>query len=286
MTAAKRSSSARTGASKPANKTPVWKQALLWVGLLGAVAACTLGSLFGSDSDTAVPAPAADERAGTVPLLVRAADSQGICYGWRLGEGYGVEPVDVGSNLGAGVAVAQNPTCPRWLQVEAQIHYTSASSESEDSAAVRVTGSPDVSAASLSGVRQGLERLGLTEDVFVDDPGWAVTRAAVMLPLLAAEAGLADPAPTPSAAASAPPLPAAGNDFLRDRWGWLLAAFGLLLVTALLLTVGVVQRRRTTAPGRGAAPDAPSRSGRKLRGAAPGQRAGAGTAGPRTRGPA
>nr|WP_246158102.1 hypothetical protein [Micromonospora palomenae] len=67
----------------------------------------------------------------------------------------------------------------------------------------------------------------------------------MMLPLLAVEAGLVEPAATPAAAGAAPsPLPAGGSDLWRDRWGYLLAAVGLLLVTALLVTVGLVQRRR------------------------------------------
>ncbi|MBM0229924.1 hypothetical protein JNW87_35240, partial [Micromonospora sp. ATA51] len=52
-----------------------------------------------------------------------------------------------------------------------------------------------------------------------------------------------------------------GNDFWRDRWGSLLATVGLLLLAALFVAVGVVQRRR------------------QLRGAAPAQRAGAEAAG-------
>ncbi|MFC0005161.1 hypothetical protein [Micromonospora siamensis] len=258
-----------TGAKNPVSsaKAPAWKHVLFSVVLFGVLAACILGSIFGGgDSGTDVPAPAADERADTVPLLARATADQGICYGWSLTEGWGSDPVNVGSNLGDGVAVEDNPSCPRWVQVVAEINYTSASSESSDSAVVRVTGSEDIGYAELSTVRSGLERLGLDEDAFVDDPGWAVTRAAVMLPLLAVEAGLAQPAATPSAGPVSPtPLPAAGNDFLRDRWGWLVATFGLLLLAALLLTVGVVQRRR------------------QLREAVPAQRAGAGTAGPRTR---
>ncbi|SCE86013.1 hypothetical protein [Micromonospora mirobrigensis] len=258
-----------TGATNPVSsaRAPAWKKVLFSVTLFGGLAACVLGSIFGGgDSGTDVPAPAVDERADTVPLLARAADDQGICYGWSLNEGWGSDPVNVGSNLGDGVAVEGNPACPRWVQVTGAVTYTSASSESSDSAVVRVTGSPDIGYAELSTIRSGLDRLGLDEDAFVDDPGWAVTRAAVMLPLLAVEAGLAQPAATPSAGPAGPtPLPAAGSDFLRDRFGWLLATLGLLLLAALLLTVGVVQRRR------------------QPRVVAPAQRAGADTASSRTR---
>ncbi|MET8832316.1 hypothetical protein ABZV78_00135 [Micromonospora sp. NPDC004540] len=264
------------------------KKKIAWVAWLAAgliLAGCVAVGVLNTDGDTTVPAPAADERADSVAILQRTSAEQGLCYGWALLDyyDYGAAPRNVGSNLGDGVAIEENPSCPRWVQVTANIGYVSESSESNDFARIEVTGSPDIDTVDLVRVENGLERLGLTEDVFVDDPGWAITRAAVMLPLLAVEAGLAEPADTPVPAAGSPsPLPDAGSDYLRDRWGWLLATVGLLLLAALFVTVGVVQRRRTTAPGRGAAPDAPSRSGRKRRVAVPAQPAGAGAAG-RTR---
>ncbi|MGK5445480.1 hypothetical protein ACSNN7_27145 [Micromonospora sp. URMC 105] len=273
---------ASTGAKSHASSAeiPVWKQALIWVGLLGTVAACTIGSIVnGDDASDVVPPPTAQERTDTVAVLARSSASQGVCYGWELRDDFGsADPVSVGSNLGDGVAVEENPSCPRWMQVSVRIYYPSESSESDDSAYVTVNGSGDFSSSELLRVADGLGRLGITEKVFIDDPGWGVTRAAVMLPLLAVEAGVVEPAatPAPAAAAAEPsPLPDPGSDLWRDRWGYLLAAGGLLLVTALLVTVGVVQRRRTTAPGRGAAPDAPSRSGRERRGVESAQRAGA-----------
>ncbi|WP_406601172.1 hypothetical protein [Micromonospora yasonensis] len=233
------------------------------------------------DSDISVPAPAADERADTVPLLQSAATSQGICYGWRLMDGY--EVVSVGSNAGDGTAVEEAPGCPRWIEVYADVTYTSESSEANDFATVQVKGSGDLELADLYRIEAGLARFGLDEGTFVDDPGWAVTRAATTLPLLAVEAGLAEPAaPTAGPTAAVAPLPDAGSDFWRDRWLWLLATLGILVLAALFVTVGVRQRRRTTAPGRGVAADAPSRSGRKLRVRVPAQRAGAEAAG-RTR---
>ncbi|MGN9803131.1 hypothetical protein [Micromonospora sp. L32] len=273
MTAAKRPGaagrSATTGAKSPAKSAeiPVWKQALIWVGLLGTVAACTVGAIVnGDDGSDIVPPPTAQERGDTVPILQRSTASQGVCYGWELTDyfGYG-DPVSVGSNLGDGVAVEDNPACPRWLQVSVRIYYPSESSESDDNAYVDVNGSSDFSAAELLRIADGLGRLGVTEKVFIDDPGWAVTRAAVMLPLLAAEAGAVEPAATPAPAATEPsPLPDPGSDLWRDRWGYLLAAGGLLLVTSLLVTVGVVQRRR------------------QRRGGGPAKRAGAETAATRT----
>ncbi|MET7965861.1 hypothetical protein [Micromonospora sp. NPDC005305] len=253
-----------------AGKRAAKKKKTAWVAWLAValvVAGCVAVGVLNTGGDTTVPAPAADERADSVAVLQRTSAEQGLCYGWELVDyyDYGAAPRNVGSNLGDGVAVEENPGCPRWVQVTANIGYVSESSESNDFARIEVTGSPDIDSADLWQVESGLGRLGLTEDVFVDDPGWAVTRAAVMLPLLAVEAGLAEPADTPVPAAASPsPLPDAGSDYLRDRWGWLLATVGLLLLAALFVTVGVVQRRR------------------QLRVVVPAQRAGAGAAG-RTR---
>ncbi|MFC4149116.1 hypothetical protein ACFO0M_22930 [Micromonospora mangrovi] len=255
-----------TGAVSPVSggKSPRRQQAKTWLVIAALVAPCVLIGIFNGSDSTDVPAPAADERADTVPLLTAAADSQGVCYGWRLYD-YSTQ-IDAGSNLGDRVPVGDDERCPRWLEVSAVVRYTSSSSESSDSATVSVSGSADIDPADLWTVVRGLDRFGLDSDAFVDDPGWAITRAATVLPLLAAEAGLAEPVDPPTAgpAAAPSPLPAAGNDLWRDRSGWLLATVGLFLFAALLITVGVVQRRR------------------QLRVAAPAQRAGAGAAG-RTR---
>lgn len=236
-----------TGAKSPVSsgKSATGKQILGGLGVVVVIGLCALAGAFGdSGSGTDVPAPATDERAATVPILQRAADSQGICYGWKLLDW--TNPVDAGSNLGEGVAVNTDPRCPRYVEVVANIRYTSESSEASDSVEIHVEGSSDIDDADLHAMASGLARFGLDEDAFIDEPGWAVTRAASTLPLLAAEAGLVEPVATPTAASAAAPspLPAAGNDFWRDRWGGLLAAVGLLLLAALFLTVGVVQRRR------------------------------------------
>lgn len=229
--------------------------------LLLAVGGC------GDDGGTTVPAPTAAERSDTVPILQRAAQSQGICYGWRLQDGTNV--VSVGSNLGEAVAVRDNPSCPRWVEVVATVNYPPQSSEREDSAQIQVVSVGDTDTADLNYVRDGLDRFGLTEKVFIDDPGWAVCRAAVSLPLLVAERGLAGPVPVDTAApAAAPsPLPGAGSDFWRDRWSGLLAAAGLLLLGVALLTAGLMQRRRRRRPAvparrEGAADAAAPTSGR------------------------
>ncbi|MER7460337.1 hypothetical protein [Micromonospora sp. NPDC126480] len=227
-------------------------QAVLVWGIVGAVllGGCVIGQATnGDDAGTSVAPPTATERNDTVPILRQAFESQGICYGWRLQEGYGDDVVSVGSNLGDGVPVEGNPQCPRWVQVVGDVTYTSESSESDDYAYVTVEGSSDFKDLDLLLVKGGLADFDLTADAFVDDPGWAVTRAAVTLPLLVAERELASPEPVATAAPADPPaaLADAGNDMWRDRWGWLLGAAGLLLLTVLMVTVGLVQRRRQRA---------------------------------------
>ncbi|MEU4565984.1 hypothetical protein [Micromonospora sp. NPDC023956] len=213
------------------------------------VGACVLPAILNRGSTDFVPAPNTTERTDTVVVLKRATEAQDVCYGWVLEE-VG-RTVSVGSNLGEGTPV-DDPRCLRWVQVVANVNWTSESSESNDYAFVDVVGSRDFDRSDLFVVEQGLKRFGLDDKAFVDEPGWATTRAAVVLPLLLAEQGLADPAPVATAApdAAAAPLPGTSSDLWRDRWGYFAAVAGLLLVTAILLTVGFVQRgreRRTAA---------------------------------------
>ncbi|QLQ38698.1 hypothetical protein [Micromonospora robiginosa] len=258
----------RAAAAKAEAKAKEKRNTLVaWVVVLGLFVGvpCAIGFATAGDGDTDVPTPTTEQRTATVPLLASAFEGQGICYGWRLYD-WSTE-ISVGSNLGDGTSVRDDPRCPRWIEVSAAVRYTSSSSESQDSASIAVDGSPDIERADLYPIASGLDRFGLDGDAFVDEPGWAITRATTVLPLLAAEVGLAEPAPaaaTPAPSGSPAPLPDAGNDLLRDRKGWLITAAVLLLVAVLFVVVGVRQRRR------------------QLRGPVPAQRAGAGVAG-RTR---
>ncbi|HEX6967573.1 MAG TPA: hypothetical protein VF174_01915 [Micromonosporaceae bacterium] len=211
--------------------------------ILASVALAVTGVILGSSDDLAVPGPDPTEAADTVTVLRRAAQEQGICYGWELANWS--EVVDVGSNLGSGVAVDSDPVrCPRWVKVIANIRYTAESSESEDSATVWVESTEGATA----GFPHRLAGLGLDEATFIDEPGWAVTRAAVTLPLLMVEAGLAPAGAvstqTPEAVPSPSPLPEAGSDLWRDRWGYLVTGALLLLTTVLFVSVGFALRAR------------------------------------------
>jgi hypothetical protein len=211
---------------------------------VGACVATTLGA----DNSTAIPAPDATERADTVTLLARASAAQDVCYGWRLRDGYGDE-VNTGSNLGDGVPVQSDPVrCRRWIEVIADVTYTSASSELNDWAVLRVAATEDLA---TSGFVAGLDRLGVDPDAVVDEPGWAVCRAAVFLPLLAAEAGLVPPEPTEAPEPTVTPaaLPDTASDLLRDRWPYLLGAVSLSLVTVVLLAIGWFERRHQRQAG-------------------------------------
>ncbi|MFK3982715.1 hypothetical protein ACI2K4_20350 [Micromonospora sp. NPDC050397] len=224
----------------------------IWVGVAVVVATAFTLIALGEEPDddgTQVPPPTASELADTVQLLGDAYRAQGICYGWRL-DGGRTSRLSVGSNLGDGVEVEDDPRCERWVKIAAVVTYTSESSESSDLASYEVTSSDD-----LAGIdyETGLKRLDLPTDAFVDDPGWAVCRAAVFLPLLVAESGAAPAAPTKTVPpGSAQPVPAAlpdsGGDFWRDRWAYLVGAGGLFLITALLLTVGWFERRHQLPP--------------------------------------
>ncbi|WP_326562016.1 hypothetical protein [Micromonospora sp. NBC_01796] len=201
---------------------------------------------------TAVPPPDPTERADTVVLLSNAHQTQQICYGWELHDRS--VPVSAGSNLGEDVAVDDDPSrCARWVKVIAGVVYTSESSEASDTASFWVTSSDD-----LSGIDyvEGLGRFGLTNDDFLADPGWAICRAAVFLPLLVAESGAApavpvktgpDPSASPQATSAA--LPDAGSDFWRDRMAQVLGAGFLFLISVLLLAIGWFERRHQRRPG-------------------------------------
>lgn len=222
-----------------------------WIGrgvvvVLGIVAMAILcADLFGYTSYD-VTAPEQVDRQAAVTELARAAAVHGICYGWRLDDGR--RRISEGSNLGDGVAVdVDSSACPRWVELVVTVKYTRETSDLPDSAKVRVVGS-----ASLSGMlptEAGLGRLGLTSKRFEDDPADSILRGAMALPLLLAERGAVGPVPFASGTAedttaTAAPLPAASNDFWRDRLPMLLWAIGLLLLASIVAGSGWLSLRR------------------------------------------
>ena len=208
------------------------------------VALAAGGCASSGDNDTTVPAPAAADREATATQLAQATAAQGVCYGWRLLAGSSV--VSEGSNLGASTPVtADGARCDRWVEVQATVVYTAASSESEDWASVAIRTSPNLKAGAIG--TDELDRLGLTNKAFIADPPEAVLRAALALPLLTVEAGAVEPLPaTPTATPSGgvPELAAVRSDFWRDRLGYMVAAAALLLGGAVLITLALLAGRR------------------------------------------
>lgn len=217
--------------------------AVLMVGLAGCA----------SDNSTVVPAPTSDEAAETARVLAAATGVQGMCYGWNLMNAatYDDRSVSRGSSLGPAVAVDSDTTrCREYVEVVARVTYTSASSESSDRATMTVeSNSPRVNESDLT---RRLEVMGFTSDAFIEDPGFLIMHAALSLPLVTAESGAATPVPAtdPSAASNTPAgaLPSAGNDFLRDRWGFLTFAGGFLLAGLAAIGLGVWQRGKVKKP--------------------------------------
>ncbi|MDG6103460.1 hypothetical protein Daura_35815 [Dactylosporangium aurantiacum] len=225
----------------------------LWAFLALAVVVCGV-SCFGAfdTSGTTVDTPAAADQQSVVDGLARATAAHGICYGWRLQSS--ASTVNVGSNLGVGKAVTDDPAkCAKYVEVQGNVRYYPDSSESEDTAAYSIRSTLG------DGARldpAAFDRLGAGTKQLLDDPATTILVAADALPLLTLEAGLAPaPVPPPSATGSVAPVATGGNDFLRDRWPLLALSGGLLLVAVGALFLGrLVSRRAAAGPPSGPVP--------------------------------
>jgi hypothetical protein len=228
-------------------KSVVLGLATVALSVLGVLSECDTAD----DGSTVVPAPDAVDRAATVRELDRAATAQGICYGWQLA-GSGL-PASVGSNLGDGVSVTSSPdACPRWIEVRARVEWTPASSEAEDSSSVEVVSSDSLERGISA---EALQRFGLDHRTFVDDPGDAVLQAVTVLPLLAAENGLATAVPSAAPTGPVPTDAADLADSQRDFWRqrlWMVLASGIMLLVAGVIAVfaWLGRRSETAAAGR------------------------------------
>ena len=182
--------------------------------------------------------------AGAVPILdpadaeelaaqlAEARDVQGICYGWNVtvfDEGAGTSRGDIGSSRGVGQPAADT-SCPRFLELRADLHYTSESSESEDWASFyvfgNVSGGPD---------ERDLKRVGITEGALVgakDD--LALINAVQALPVLVAERGLARPV---AAEPTQGTIPSSDRTTNRPGSDWM-RANGTFLAVSLTLMLG------------------------------------------------
>ena len=166
--------------------------------------------------------------------LAEAAEVQGICYGWEVDvrDDSGISTGrDVGSSRGVGLP-APDVSCPRFVVFQADVHYTSESSESEDSASflifTNVGGAPLESDLRRVGV-DGASLLGSKDDL-------ALINAVQALPALMAERGLAPVIPAEPTEGTIPeadfPTNRPGSDWSR-AYGEFLWLAGLLVVGGL-----------------------------------------------------
>jgi hypothetical protein len=185
--------------------------------------------------------------------LAEATEDQDVCYGWEVtvydygGSGDGI---DQGSSLGVGKAAndaASAAECARWVVFEATVTYTSASSESEDSASFSV--SSNVAGAPTSA---DLRDFGITESALLgNNDDQAVANATLLLPALMAEKGLAEPI---SLEANTQALPAGdkatgtpGSDWLR-KYGPSVAVAALVFAGGLGWAAWIFFREHPFAP--------------------------------------
>ncbi len=198
--------------------------------LLGTLAALLMAPAGATAQDDYAVLPPEAARQLT-QILQRAQQVQGVCYGYQftLDDNFeGGVSQDVGSGAGVGVPVDSQAGCSRTVRLDAQITYTSSTSEAEDSASVSID-------TAIEGVnRDQLQRLGYdSSDLLGDQDAQAAFNMVAALPVLVAEAGAAPyvpfeeaaQPPTPQARASASP----GSDFVRAAWPGLVLG-GLLVL--------------------------------------------------------
>lgn len=194
-----------------------------------------------SDDVTAVALNPA-ETARLVERLQEAAQKQRVCYGWEVDADTGA-PVEIGSNLGAGVDARRDPArCPRWIVLEARFHYsakewTGVSYSIEDNFPQKDFRITDLYAHDV------VEATGLGDRVTAE-----LADGIGSLPLLAVQEDL-DRVPVQE---QTPDPTASSNDELESLRGagwWVLTCFaGLLVALGLLLIImnAVKERRKTS----------------------------------------
>lgn len=203
---------------------PVAASAVL---LLAAPATASADSIF-APSDAEILAK----------MLSDANDEQGVCYGWdvdvndRSSYSYSSSSSSsdnadsVGSDQGVGVPVDES--CDKYVRLDVNITWTSATSESEDSASWDVDSSPG------GPTRSDMEALGLNLDGLAgENPDVPIGEMIMALPLLAADEGMAPlveatPA-TAEPASNARLTDDPGSDWWRGNGGMFLWGMGILL---------------------------------------------------------
>ncbi|OLF08167.1 hypothetical protein BLA60_25260 [Actinophytocola xinjiangensis] len=212
------------------------RRALAGAGIAVVSAIVLLAAPATATADVIFDQADADDLAAT---LDEAFQAQGVCYGWQINvDNVGMNEYSTGSNFGAGVALSEADDisrCDARIEFQADIRWTSESSEIEDSASYRVDSLPSgPTTADLDSLELVSEDGLVSDDVDVD-----VYKAVSALPLLAADAGVAEPmeaSPAPETAAESAggaPTNSPGSDFWRE-------AGGAVLFSAVLLVGGGV----------------------------------------------
>lgn len=175
-----------TGRTTPPGRTPGRLGRLVVLAAAGVAAAALWAPPAG-----AVPILDPTDATELAQALAEATDDQDVCYGWKVtvnDYGGSASGIDQGSSLGVG-RTAIEPQCERYVVFQATLTYTSSTSEAEDSASFdvrsNIPGAPTASDLGSAGISEG-GLLGGNDDQ-------VVANAALLLPALVAEKGLAPP---------------------------------------------------------------------------------------------
>lgn len=216
------------------------KKAIAWVTAIAAVVlivSAESGWWSSTDNDTTIPTLSEADGKDLVSRLAKAEAAQGVCYGWVVNDGSG-DPVTSGSSRGVGVSAE---TCERYAMLVSTITYTSASSESEDSASVSVRtsrGLPELHSSDLS-------RVGVDTAALLAEPTTVTAYGALALPLLLSEKGEVAPlAPEVATAQATTPIGRPGSDFAATHRTAIIALSIFGGAALIGLVVGSILRRK------------------------------------------
>lgn len=193
----------------------------------------------------------AADRVELAQSLAEATEESGVCFGYEVQLGGNTETV---TNAGPDMAPTPGQDCTKGsVELDVNIIYTSASSESNDSASFRVD--TDVPGLTSSAALQRLKDLtGIDEDDFLgDDDDLALRNATAALPLLLDGATPAE-LPAVSASAKAPNgdrlTGSPSSDWIRAHGLGIGIAFALLVVAVILVVGGLIGRKQADQPKR------------------------------------
>lgn len=221
------------------------KKAIIWVtvvALIVVMAGAESGWWSSSDNDTTIPTLSEADGEDLVARLAKAEAAHGVCYGWAVTDGSS-KSVTSGSSRGIGVSADM---CGRYAILTSSIDYTSASSESEDSASVTVRTSTDLPRLYSS----DLSVVGVDTKTLLEEPTTATAYGALALPLLLAEKGEVQPLePEVATAAPTTSIGRPGSDFVATHRGAIisLSIFGGAALIGLV--VGFILRRKRSQEG-------------------------------------